>query len=181
MAPKPQHSSDTPARGRIGTATDQPDAHATVSSSAFVRAPSYSPEDLAGIRDFANVMRDAIGEKGSFNELQPEEAAVRGCLGTLKNLHRRGHMSFDKHLCEAAAYGGQLKVLKWLGENGCPWDEATDDGVTPLFLAAQEGHEAVMRALMKSGAEINNIKDTSETPLYFASEKGHEAVVRALI
>ena len=148
MAPKPERSSDTPARGRIGTATDQPDAHATVSSSAFVRAPSYSPEDLAGIRDFANVMRDAIGEKGSFNELQPEEAAVRGCLGTLKNLHRRGHMSFDKHLCEAAAYGGQLKVLKWLGENGCPWDEATDDGVTPLFLAAQEGHEAVVRALI---------------------------------
>ena len=73
---------------------------------------------------------------------------MRGCLGTLKNLHRRGRMSFDKHLCEAAAYGGQLKVLKWLGENGCPWDEATDDGVTPLFLAAQEGHEAVVRALI---------------------------------
>ena len=127
---------------------NQPDAHATVSNSAFARAPSYSPEEIASFRDFANVMRDAIGEKGSFNELKPKQAAERGCLGTLKSLHRRGRVTFDKDLCMAAAYGGQLKVLKWLGENGCPWDEATDDGVTPLFLAAQEGHEAVVRALI---------------------------------
>ncbi len=68
---KPERSSDTPAHGRIATATDHVDAHATVSNSAFARAPSYSPEEIASFRDFANVMRDAIGEKGSFNELKP--------------------------------------------------------------------------------------------------------------
>jgi hypothetical protein len=57
-------------------------------------------------------MRDAIGEKGSFNELSPKEAAKRGCLGTLHSLHRRGRVTFDKNLCIAAAGGGQLKVLK---------------------------------------------------------------------
>ena len=70
-------------------------------------------------------MRDAIGEEGSFNELQPAEAAKRGCLGTLKSLHRRGYVTFDEALCKFAAMGGQLKVLKWLRENNCPWNKDT--------------------------------------------------------
>ncbi len=112
MAPKPEPSSDTPPSDRIATTVDQSDAQEASSSFAFGRAPSYSPEDLAGFRDFGKVMRDAIGEKGSFNELSPKEAAKRGCLGTLHSLHRRGRVTFDKNLCIAAAGGGQLKVLK---------------------------------------------------------------------
>ena len=128
MAPKPQRSSDTPAHSRIATAIYQPDAHATVSNSAFGRAPSYSPAELAGFRDFAKVMRDAIGEKGmkgSVKELTPDEAAERGCLGTLKSLHRRGHVTFNEDLCIFAAQGGQFLVLKWLRENSCPWNADT--------------------------------------------------------
>jgi len=151
MAPKPEASSDTPARARIATTTDHADAQAATSSSAFGRAPSYSPAELAGFRDFAKVMRDAIGEKGSFNELKPGEAAERGCLGTLKSLHRHGLVTFDKELCEFAAYGGQLKVLQWLLENGCPLDETALHGVTPLYMAAQQNYKAVARALSQSG------------------------------
>ena len=125
MVPKPERCSDTPARGRDATATGHVDAPVAISNSAFGRAPSYSPTELAGFRDFAKVMRDAIGEKGSFNELKPAEAAERGYLGTLQNLHRRGRVTFNIELCKAAAYGGQLEVLKWLREIGCPWDELT--------------------------------------------------------
>ena len=181
MAPKPKPSPDNPARGRIATAADQPDAQASVSNSAFVRAPSYSPADLAGFRDFALVMRDAIGEKGSFTELKPTQAATRGCLGTLKSLHRRGPVKFNEELCMAAAYGGLLKVLQWLLENGCPVDEAVDDDSTPLYLAAQNGHGAVVRALIQAGADINKADDDGATPLFMAAQQGHEAVVRALI
>ena len=181
MASKPKPSPDTATRGRIATTMDQPDSQASVSSSNFVRAPSYSPAELAGFRDFAKVMRDAIGEKGSFNELKPGEAAERGCLGTLKSLHRHGLVTFDKELCEFAAYGGQLKVLQWLLENGCPVDEAVDDDSTPLYLAAQNGHGAVVRALIQAGADINKADDDGATPLFMAAQQGHEAVVRALI
>ena len=181
MASKPKPSPDTATRGRIATTMDQPDSQASVSSSNFVRAPSYSPAELAGFRDFAKVMRDAIGEKGSFNELKPGEAAERGCLGTLKSLHRHGLVTFDKELCEFAAYGGQLKVLQWLLENGCPVDEAVDDDSTPLYLAAQNGHGAVVRALIQAGADINKADDDGATPLFIAAQNGLEAVVRALI
>ena len=184
MAPKPERSSDAPARGRIVTAADESDAPEASSSSAFVRAPSYSPEELAGFRDFAKVMRDAIGEKGmkgSVKELTPKQAAMRGCLGTLKSLHRRGRMTFDKDLCIAEAAGGQLTVLKWLLENACPVDEATDDGATPLYQAAQNGHAAVVWALTKSDADINKASVGGMTPLYTAAGSGHDAVVRALV
>jgi|TARA_B110000114_G_scaffold74000_1_gene78371 hypothetical protein len=142
MPPKPERSSDTPARGRIATDKDDSDAHEATSSSAFVRAPSYSPSELAGFRDFANVMRDAIGEKGmkgSVKELQPVEAAERGCLGTLKSLHRRGHVTFNEDLCKVAARGGQFLVLKWMHENSCPWNAGT------CAFAAWGGHLGVLQ------------------------------------
>ena len=148
MASKTERSSDTPARGRIATAKDDSDAHEATSGSAFVRAPSYSPSELAGFRDFANVMRDAIGEKGmkgSVKELQPVEAAERGCLGTLKSLHRRGHVTFDEDLCALAAQGGHLEVLKWLHENGYPWNEDTCE------LAARHGHLGVLQWARANG------------------------------
>jgi len=181
MAPKPKPSPDNPARGRIATAADQPDAQASVSNSAFVRAPSYSPADLAGFRDFALVMRDAIGEKGSFTELKPTQAATRGCLGTLKSLHRRGPVKFNEELCMAAAYGGLLKVLQWLLENGCPLDETALHGVTPLYMAAQQNYKAVARALIKAGADLNKASIDGWTPLCIAAYCGHETVLRALI
>ena len=148
MPPKPERSSDTPALGRIATATDESDAHQAISNSAFGRAPSYSPAELAGFRDFAKVMRDAIGEKGmkgSVKELTPEEAAERGCLGTLKSLHRRGHVTFDEDLCALAAQGGHLEVLKWLHENGYPWNEDTCE------LAARHGHLGVLQWARANG------------------------------
>jgi cytohesin len=129
-------------------------------------------------------MRDAIGEKGmkgSVKELTPKQAAMRGCLGTLKSLHRRGRMTFDKDLCIAEAAGGQLTVLKWLLENACPVDEATDDGATPLYQAAQNGHAAVVWAPTKSDADINKASVGGMTPLYTAAGSGHDAVVRALV
>ena len=63
--------------------------------------------------------------KGSVKELQPVEAAERGCLGTLKSLHRRGHVTFNEDLCKVAARGGQFLVLKWMRENSCPWNART--------------------------------------------------------
>ena len=190
MVPKPERSSDTPARDRVATATDQPEARETISNSAFTRAPSYSPTELASFRDFAKVMRDAIGEKGSFNELKPGEAAQRGCLDTLKILYRRGRVAFNVDLCTAAAYGGQLEVLKWLRENsypwnagtcafaawgghlgvlqwarakGCPWDAKTCTG------AAGEGHLEVLQWARENGCPWN-----ADTCASSASNNGHK-------
>ena len=141
-------------------------------------------------------MRDAIGEKGSFNELKPAEAAERGCLGTLQNLHRRGRVTFNIELCKAAAYGGQLEVLKWLRENSYPWDEMTcacaaSGGYLKMLqwarangcpwdertcsLAAGGGHFEMLQWARANGCSWN------ERAMISTAQEGHETVVRALI
>ena len=145
MASKPKNSSDTPSHGRIGTNNDQSDAKEAIPYYSTTR----SPADLARIRAFNDVIRDAIGEHGSITELSPKVAAERGCLGTLKSLHRHGHVTFDEEFCEAAANGEHLKVLKWLRENDCPWNEKT------CQWAAQEGHLEVLHWARANGCPWN--------------------------
>ena len=41
----------------------------------------------------------------------------------------------------------------------------TDDGVTPLWIAAQEGHEGVVGKLLEDGADVNKATtDYGSTP-----------------
>ena len=68
-------------------------------------------------------------------------------------------------------------LLEW----GADVNKAMDKGATPLFIAAQNGHETVIRSLIEFGAEVNKAKDDGATPLFMATQKGHRAVVRALI
>ena len=41
------------------------------------------------------------------------------------------------------------------------------DGATPLFLAAQEGHVTVIRQLLTSGAKVNQAREVKSLPLQF--------------
>jgi ankyrin repeat protein len=64
---------------------------------------------------------------------------------------------------------------------------ATDDGVSPLCIAAHKGHETVVRALIETGADVNKAKDNGVTPLsvsmipvYNVDQGGHAAIVQIL-
>ena len=56
-----------------------------------------------------------------------------------------------------------------------------EEGQTPLFWAASDGHEAVVQLLIDKGADIEAKDRYGRTPLSWAAEKGHEAVVQLLI
>ena len=78
---------------------------------------------------------------GQVKDLTPLEAAEQGCLDTLKRLHRRGLVIGEDFVCEAAAKGGQLEVLKWLHKVGYPWNPNT------CAYAAQGGHLKILQWL----------------------------------
>ena len=53
--------------------------------------------------------------------------------------------------------------------------------VTPLYVAAQEGHTHVVMELIKAGADVNQATSDGATPLYVAAQQGHEGIVVSLI
>ena len=57
---------------------------------------------------------------------------------------------------------------------------ARDNGVTPLCMAAQNGHETVVRALIEASADVNKAADNGGTPLCIAALWGREAIVHIL-
>ena len=74
--------------------------------------------DLAQLRAVSRGMRDAVDATGrEIEELNECGAARQGCLTTLLCLQRRGLLSREDRLCEAAARRGQLEELKALRAN----------------------------------------------------------------
>ena len=70
--------------------------------------------------------------------------------------------------------------MRALIEAGADVNQARDDGAKPLYIAAQQGHEAIVRALMELGADVNKETDNGATPLLIAAQKGFTAIVQII-
>ena len=89
-------------------------------------------------------------------------AAFWGHLNLLKQWEEQdGAHKFNEQTCAYAAYGGHLEVLKYLRENGCPWDLGTIDA------ASQGGHFDIVKYAHENGCPW------SENTCMNAAKKGH--------
>jgi ankyrin repeat protein len=79
-----------------------------------------------------------------------------------------------------AAYSGDLNTVKrWVH---CTDDSCiTDDGNTPLHLAADRGHLEVCRLLLDWGAKLDTMCGMKDTALHHAARFGHLPVVKLLV
>jgi len=59
--------------------------------------------------------------------------------------------------------------------------QLNSDGITPLFMAANEGHLECARYLLSKKANINTPSTNNHTPLFIAANRGHVDMVELLI
>ena len=93
-------------------------------------------------------------------------------------LQKSGSCNQTKLLYEAAERGDCIDVQFWL--NGGIDKDKPYQGVTPLYIASQNGHRKVVGLLCSVKADVN--KGWNDvTPLFIASQRGHAEVVKLLI
>ena len=134
------------------------------------------PLDLANLKAVNRGMRDAVVATGrKVQELDSAKAAELGCLRSLQCLLRRDRLekgrifdhskftvsTFDigarsgganachQSVCNLAARGGHLEVLKWAVANKCSYDELTHAS------AASGGNLEVLQYLDGVGCKAN--------------------------
>jgi len=74
-----------------------------------------------------------------------------------------------------------MEIARLLIEAGANKDlRRTEDGSTPLHVAAEEGHLDLVRLLIESGADSEITTDNLTTALLLASGQGHAEVVTFL-
>ena len=127
------HTAMTGAGGDITTVSTPPSAADT--GEAFPGLPNHlvvahmlkseyfdDPADLARLPAVSRAMRDAVAATGlefeELDELVDYRAAELALLSVLKRRDRRGHLSRQEYLCQAAARGGHLEELKLLRADG---------------------------------------------------------------
>ena len=76
----------------------------------------------------------------------------------------RDRETADTLLCRAAR-ANRPHTVSWLLGNGAGVDVATGRGATPLYLSAQEGHEAVTATLLRHGADVHARANNGKYPL----------------
>jgi len=80
-----------------------------------------------------------------------------------------------------AAAVGDIEAVKQHIAAGMDIDGKDENGMTPLFGAAFNGHKEVAELLIAAGADVNAKDEGGETPLLYAVTFGHKEIAELLI
>ncbi|KAF2347057.1 Ankyrin repeat-containing domain, partial [Trinorchestia longiramus] len=94
---------------------------------------------------------------------------LQGCVGCVLLQERRG------------AGAGQEEIVRILVEHNAGVNLQSQNGFTPLYMAAQENHDAVVRYLLAHSANQSLATEDGFTPLAVALQQGHDKVVAVLL
>ena len=87
-----------------------------------------------------------------------------------------------RSLLHSACRHGHTRVAERLIAVGASVDHTCDNGNTPLFLAAEQGHTSTVELLLNVNARMDLANtSTGASPLYVAAERGHTWIVEMLL
>ena len=104
--------------------------------------------------------------------------SIRRCraLGLIgKCVEEKNELGETRIMC-AAAEGKSGRFLRLLVDAGANVNQSRPDGVTPMWLAAESGHEHCVQALADLKASVTEPSNSKATPLYIAARNGRIAV-----
>jgi len=113
-----------------------------------------------------------------------DTVGVRRLLHSKCNLMQaKSHVNFNAlHAC---AYGGFADTAQAILEVHSQQEYLDSmkmpERITPLFFAAQFGHQDAARLLLMYQANVNLGRDDGQTPVYKAAHKGHKSIVEMFI
>lgn len=107
--------------------------------------------EAVSINDLAQLKQLYEQHRYPLSEVISEVAAGRGDLNILKWLIDIG-CPWNEWTCSNAAKNGHLHIVQWARQNGCPWDSLT------LVYASYNGHWHILHWLFKNKFLIDSIR-----------------------
>ena len=148
---------------------------------AFISAAKYGKTDVvkefltAGMDVNANVDGTALIASTASKNLD----MVKFLLANGADVNETNYLG---SALSAAVYVGSFDIVKYLIESGADVNLASDDGTTPIIIAAQTKQGEMIEILAKAGGNVNYIFPvTGLSPLIFAASKGAASSVEQLI
>lgn len=145
-----------------------------------------SPKDLATRNGHLNIL-GKLREYEEKHQAMLFKAAKNGSVSEVRRLTDGGidaevRSEFGTSALDQAAQNGKVEVVRFLlEEKSVSAKQANKAGVTPLHLAARNGHEAVVQLLIEKGADPNASDKDNCTPLHRAASSGHVGVISAML
>lgn len=80
-----------------------------------------------------------------------------------------------------SAQSRRNEMIELLLRYGADIDLCKANGVSPLYIACQEGHDDIVQLFLSNGANINKCTQNGASPLIIACQEGHERIVDTLV
>jgi ankyrin repeat protein/5-methylcytosine-specific restriction endonuclease McrBC regulatory subunit McrC len=139
----------------------------------------------SGIDEVLKNWKFQNGEKLEFVEIKRpfkiEKKKEIQLSGREKRKLRELEKKSKKDILLVASGFGELRIVKYLLENGFDVNHQAKNGVTALHTASRTGNIQMIKLLLEYGVNPDILIDDGSTPLHIASSYGHLEVAKLLL